>query len=86
MSDYPNSGILFDNSNKTNPKAPDKQGTAEVGGVEYKIAAWEKTAKNGNLFLALKFTRKDEAFVKTAPFDRKAAAASDIIDDSDLPF
>jgi hypothetical protein len=43
--------ILFANTDKKNPKAPDRKGTALINGVVMEIAGWIKDGKNGK-FLA----------------------------------
>lgn len=57
-----NTGVLFSNRTKTNPKAPDYSGDlyvdlstlkVEDGKVEIRLAGWKKTAKNGSVFLSL---------------------------------
>lgn len=65
MSEYPNTGILFDNSqDKKSDKAPDFKGRLEgldeevlknamkTGNIE--IAGWAKTSRNGNQFISLR--------------------------------
>lgn len=58
MANKENSGALFDNAeSKTSEKAPDYSGTANVNGVEVKIAGWIQEGQNGKKgFLSLKFT------------------------------
>jgi uncharacterized protein (DUF736 family) len=56
MSDFDNtnSGAVFPNDKGDNPKRPDWKGKLNVAGVEYKISAWAKVAKNGRDYLSLK--------------------------------
>lgn len=50
------SGVLFVNNYKTpNDNKPDMRGTCTINGQEFQVAAWRKTAKNGNPFLSLNF-------------------------------
>lgn len=49
-----NSGILFKNDRKEKPTHPDRQGTAMVGGVMYKVSGWVKEGKKGP-FMTLSF-------------------------------
>lgn len=65
MSQYPNSGVLFKNDHKKEPKHPDYKGKAEVDGVEYQLAAWIKDGNAGK-FMSLRFQR---------PGDRRPSAA-----------
>ena len=46
-------GTLFKNDKKTSPNQPDFTGSIMVGGVEKRIAAWTKTARNGGSYLSL---------------------------------
>ena len=50
-----NSGILFTNNKRDNPKAPSMRGTAKIAGQYLEISAWTKTDKNGHKFLTLQF-------------------------------
>jgi hypothetical protein len=85
-----NSGALFKNTKKEQPNQPDYDGTVLVGGVEYRIAAWLKTANSGVKFMSLSFTPKR---ADAAPPQRdkaetwKAGAPGFRGDvDSDIPF
>lgn len=79
-----NSGALFKNRDKAeNPKWPDLQGSARIGGQEWWISGWKKTAKDGQTFLSLSFRPKD---VKAELAKAKEAAdkGPSPIEDSDL--
>lgn len=54
-----NSGALFVNDRKEKPTHPDFKGTCMVGGVKYRISAWEKAGKKGT-FQSLAFTPVDD--------------------------
>jgi len=54
------SGSLWPNE-KTKDTAPDWKGNVKVGGVEYRISAWEKPAKDGRKWLSLAFDVKNAA-------------------------
>ena len=80
-----NSGALFKNEKKAQPAQPDYDGTVIVGGVEYRIAAWLKSAESGRKFMSLAFTPKQEqqqAPTRQAP---KARSSDPALDD-DIPF
>jgi len=51
--DNTNRGVLFHNNKKTKDSAPDRTGTINVEGKEYKLAGWLKTGKSGVAFLSL---------------------------------
>lgn len=53
MTTYENSGILFKNDKRDNQKAPDLTGKLNVGGVDYRLAAWVKEGARGK-FMSLK--------------------------------
>lgn len=58
MSDrsYPNSGLLFRNFKKKQPKHPDFTGNCEINGVKLEMSAWEKPLRNGKgTFLSISF-------------------------------
>ena len=74
----PNTGTLFKNSKKTNPKHPDMTGTyLTEDGRTRRMAAWTKEGKNGK-FLSIVFS--DE---QSKP---ENSTASNTDSDSDLPW
>lgn len=44
---YDNSGILFENDDKQQPKHPDMKGQLTVGGKRFWLSAWHKTGAKG---------------------------------------
>lgn len=46
-------GSLFKNDKKTSPNQPDFTGSIMIGGVEKRIAAWNKTSRNGSTYLSI---------------------------------
>ena len=51
-----NSGVLFQNDNAKNPKAPHYKGKATVDGHVYDIAGWKQTSqRDGKPYLSIKF-------------------------------
>jgi hypothetical protein len=57
-----NSGTLFVNDRKTDPKSslPDRKGDGVINGQKVWISGWLKDGKNGTQFLSLSFTPKEE--------------------------
>ena len=53
-------GVLFANKDRKTEKHPNAKGEATIDGVEYWVAAWTQTSKNGTKFQSLKFERKEE--------------------------
>lgn len=80
--DNSNTFVLFVNDKRDNPKRPDRTGTINVGGVEYKLSGWlatekdgtKKLDKNGNPFLKGKVELKDDS--EKAPAQAKQAVAA----------
>jgi len=52
-------GVLFENDKGDNENRPDFRGSCTILGVEYKISAWNKTAKSGQDYVSLSFQAKD---------------------------
>lgn len=60
MSNNLNQGVLFTNDNPTSDKSPGFTGSINVGGKEYRLAAWQNTAKDGSKdYLSIKVTEPD---------------------------
>lgn len=78
----PNTGSIFKNDMKTTDNHPNAKGSALIGGVEYWIASWTKTDKNGQKFQSLAFTVK-EAKAGAAPAPVRAKTPDP---DDALPF
>ena len=58
---YPDSATLWPNDYKKQSNHPDYKGKGEYKGVEFDLAAWVKTDRNGKQFLSLKIS---EPYVK----------------------
>jgi uncharacterized protein (DUF736 family) len=65
--DNTNTGVLFPNDQGDNPKRPNYKGSLNIGGKEYEIAAWNRTAKSGREFISLKVEEKTIQQRDTAP-------------------
>jgi hypothetical protein len=70
-----NSGTLFVNDKKTDPKSnlPDRKGDGVINGQKVWISAWIKQGKSGE-FLSLSFTPKEEGGSK--PETKPASSSS----------
>ena len=79
MTDYTDSGILFKNDKRGNEKAPDYTGKLNVGGVDYRLAAWVKTGARGK-YMTLKVSEEQKSDVPPA-----AKPLADELGDS-IPF
>ena len=73
---YDNTGMISKNKFKKTDGQPDITGTANIDGVEKRIAGWLKTRDDGSSYYSLKFQNKDE---------QKAAAPKADMDD-EIPF
>jgi len=65
MTDTREGGALFKARDKRSDKAPDWKGDVTYNGVKMGIAAWERTTRNGDVFLS----------VKLEPYREKTGAA-----------
>lgn len=91
--DNSNRGALFKNDRKEKDTQPDYTGSLNVGGVEFFLDAWLKTAESGRKFMSVSVKRKDKqpeaapaAPPPRAP-QRQAPAKTGFDDmDDDLPF
>jgi len=81
--EYVNSGSLFQNKVKKNPKSPDYQGDMTLdlsvlgigtGKAKLRIAGWKKTSQKGTVFLSLQIQK----------FEEKQKAAPQ--EDEEIPF
>ena len=85
MADYDNTntGAIFVNDKKTTDNQPDRKGTLNVGGTEYWLSGWLKKDKNGNPFMSLAVTPKEQQQTRPAPQQTSQAPA---YDNSEPPF
>lgn len=91
--DNTNRGALFRNDRKEKETQPDYTGSLNVGGVEFFLDAWLKTAESGRKFMSVSVKRKDKK-PEAAPVPAQPARApqrqapktgfDDM--DSDIPF
>lgn len=85
--DNTNSGVIFVNDKRGNENAPDRSGTVNIEGREYRISGWIKDRegnplkkKDGTPFMKLRFTLKEgqQPAPKATP---KPAPVADFDDD-----
>lgn len=83
------SGALFKNKRKTKPGHPDYTGQAKIEGVGYWVSAWLKETSNGERYMSLAYTAKDDqtntSVSKPYGSNSKNQNNSDDFDD-DIPF
>lgn len=78
-------GTLFKNDKEGNEARPDYTGSCQIGGVEYRMAAWIKESKNGNKFMSFKFDPKEGNAAKPSAHQQAKANAYQP-QDQDIPF
>jgi len=74
-----NTGAIFKNDKKTNPKQPDYRGKVNVNGKEMEVALWLKESSKGMKYFSCSFSqpKMDES---------PKPVHTQIIDEDDLPF
>ena len=73
--DNSNRGVLFKNDRKEKDTHPDYKGSYTDGnGAEFWLSAWIKKDKNGNSFMSLSTTSKNETHNKGVQQARQAMA------------
>ena len=84
--DNTNRGVLFKNDRKEKETHPDYKGNyTDANGQEFWLSAWLKKDKNGNTFMSLSTTAKDDAHSRGMAQVRQAAKPTEELED-DLPF
>ena len=85
MTEYPMSGALFKNKDKTpDNNFPDYQGKANIGGIDMWISAWiKKPNGGGETFISLSFKYKNAQGEDVV--DSQAPIPESDLDD-DIPF
>jgi hypothetical protein len=85
--DNTNRGVLFKNDRKEKENQPDYKGSySDANGQDFWLSAWIKKDKNGNTFMSLSTTAKDEAHSKGIAQARQAAKPTEEIAFDDIPF
>jgi len=83
--DNSNRGVLFKNDRKAKDTDPDYKGSYTNGnGVDNWLNAWLSKDKNGNTYMKLSTTPKDEVHNKGMQQARQSLQAKEL--DDDLPF
>ncbi len=80
-------GVLFKNDRTEKENHPDYKGNyTDANGAEFWLSAWLKKDKNGNTFMSLSTTAKDDAHNRGMQQARKAAKPAEEIAFDDIPF
>jgi hypothetical protein len=88
--DNTNRGAMFKNKRKeVGDKKPEYTGSLNVGGVDYFLDAWLKTAASGEKFMSVSIKQKDKQAAQPEPV-RQAASRQPFGGfedmDDDIPF
>lgn len=80
MADYSNEnrGVLFNEKEVKSENHPTMTGKLDVEGKEYRIAAWEKTSRNGDTFLSLAISEPKTVVTDTSGYEQAKAKAQEI--------
>jgi hypothetical protein len=83
--DNSNRGVLFKNDRKEKETHPDYKGSYTDGnGAEFWLSAWLKKDKNGNTFMSLSTTAKEQVHKQGMQQARQSLQVQEL--DDDLPF
>ena len=66
--DNKNRGALFTNERKESEKHPDFNGTVNVEGKDFRIAAWKKMSKKGKDYMSLSISEAYDTEKPNTPF------------------
>ena len=55
-----NTGALFTNERKQKPSDPDRTGTINIDGVEYRLSGWLNETKAGQKYMKLSIRPKEQ--------------------------
>lgn len=85
--DNTNRGVMFKNEEKNTDRHPDYKGSLDVGGSQYWISGWIKTAgpnsqNPGSKFLSISIEPKEAR----KPARQQTANPAGDFDNSDIPF
>lgn len=100
MSDFDktNTGVLFVNRDKytddtmrtlvdgANPNWPDAKGNGDLGGREFWLSAWRKTAQSGKKFWSLSLKLKDQQPPSAKSVQQQQAERQEGMAGDDIPW
>ena len=76
-----NSGVFFANGSRKSDKSPNFTGSANIGGVKYRVAIWRNESKDGNVYHSMTFELKED----NKPQPQTQAQPDNMVDD-DIPW
>ena len=74
-------GALFKNTDKQEEREPDYNGSINVDGQDYWLAAWLKTSKKGQKYMSLSVRPKKAKEENAVPQETVSTAKDDLNDD-----
>ena len=85
--DNTNSGAIFKNRQKAHENQPEYKGSVNVEGTEYWVSVWINEKKSdGEKYMSLKLTAKDEVFGGSAQPQAQNQKAPQMGIDEQIPF
>lgn len=78
--DNTNRGVLFTNDKRGNERAPDFNGSINVEGKEFRLAAWAKTARSGKPYWSLSVSEPRDEYDQTPqPQQQRQPVTPDVV-------
>lgn len=82
----PNTGVLFEVTEKKSDSHPDRTGSFNIDGIEYWLDGWINVSAAGQRYLSLKVKPKQAATIAPAKPTSQRVSTPDNFDSSDIPF
>lgn len=80
-----NTGVFFANGSRKSDKSPNFTGSANIGGVKYRVAIWRNESKEGNVYHSMTFELKEDNKSQPAAQPQTQAQSDNMVDD-DIPW
>lgn len=78
MQQKDNSGVLFKNDKRESDNHPNYKGSAMVDGSEYWLSAWVNKSKNGQMYMSVSLTPRDNQQQQSQPSPQQGSFDDDI--------
>lgn len=80
-----NTGVFFANGSRKSDKSPNFTGSANIGGVKYRVAIWRNESKEGNVYHSMTFELKEDNKSQPTAQPQTQAQPDNMVDD-DIPW